>query len=199
VENGALPVTLVGYSWGAWLGFMLAARYPSLVSKLILISSGPFTQEYALDTDRTRFERLNSGEREEMQTLKAELDNPDYTGDKNVLMARGGKLFGRADSFDPFPHPGEAECRWDIFSAVWPQAAALRRSGDLLALGKDIKCPVVAIHGDYDPHPAGGVRIPLSRTLKDFRFILLEKCGHTPWFERHARDRFYAILREELG
>ncbi|RJO62917.1 MAG: alpha/beta hydrolase [Dehalococcoidia bacterium] len=199
MENGALPVILVGYSWGAWLSFMLAERYPSLVSKLILVSSGPFTQEYAFDTDRTRFERLNSGEREEMQTLKSELDNLAYKGDKDALMARVGELFGRVDSFDPLPHTSEAECRWDIFSAVWPQAAALRRSGALLALGKDIKCPVVAIHGDYDPHPEGGVRIPLSGVLKDFRFILLEKCGHVPWFERQARDRFYAILEQELS
>jgi pimeloyl-ACP methyl ester carboxylesterase len=57
---------------------------------------------------------------------------------------------------------------------------------------------VLAIHGDSDPHPAAGVREPLSRTLPDFRFILLEKCGHMPWLERQARDTFYALLREEL-
>jgi len=71
-------------------------------------------------------------------------------------------------------------------------------SGKLLELGKSIKCPVVAIHGDYDPHPAEGVAEPLSRILKDFRFILLEKCGHRPWLERSARDRFYSILKQEL-
>ena len=30
-------------------------------------------------------------------------------------------------------------------------------------MGRKIKCPVVAIHGDYDPHLAEGVREPLSR------------------------------------
>ena len=199
VEDAAFPAILVGYSWGAWLSFILAARYPLLVSKLILISSGPFTQEYAFNTDRVRFERLNSSERQEVQALKAELDNPDYPGDKNALMVRVGKLFSRVDSFDPLPHTSEAECRWDVFSSVWPQAMALRRSGALLVLGKDIKCPVVAIHGDYDPHPADGVKLPLSSVLKDFSFILLEKCGHVPWFERQAGERFYAILRKEIG
>jgi pimeloyl-ACP methyl ester carboxylesterase len=198
-ENAVLPSILVGYSWGAWLSFMLAARHPALVSKLILVGSPPFTQEYAFDTDRMRFERLSFEERDEVQTLKAELDNPAYKGDKNALMARVGKLFSRADSFDPLPHTSETECRWDIFSTVWPQAAALRRSGALLALAKDIQCPVVAIHGDYDPHPTDGVRIPLSRVLKDFEFILLEKCGHAPWFERQARDTFYEVLRKEIG
>ena len=69
---------------------------------------------------------------------------------------------------------------------------------DPLALGKHITCPVVAIHGDYDTHPAEGVKKPLSTALKDFRFILLENCGHKPWMERKARDTFYKILREEL-
>ncbi len=65
-------------------------------------------------------------------------------------------------------------------------------------MGKRIECPVVAIHGDYDPHPPEGIQGPLSPILKDFRFILLKNCGHLPWIEREARDLFYKILREEL-
>jgi pimeloyl-ACP methyl ester carboxylesterase len=57
---------------------------------------------------------------------------------------------------------------------------------------------VIAIHGDYDPHPAEGVQKPLSSVLRDFRFVLLEKCGHTPWLERQARESFYHILKEEI-
>jgi pimeloyl-ACP methyl ester carboxylesterase len=91
------------------------------------------------------------------------------------------------------------EYRYDIYENVWKQAQELRTSGGLVALGKHIHCPVVAIHGDYDPHPADGVKIPLSRVIKNFRFILLENCGHRPWLERSARDRFYEILNEELG
>jgi pimeloyl-ACP methyl ester carboxylesterase len=85
-----------------------------------------------------------------------------------------------------------------VYAAVWPEAAELRRSGRLLELGEQIECPVVAIHGDYDPHPAAGVREPLSRTLEDFRFVLLEKCGHKPWIERQAREAFFAALRTAL-
>ena len=72
------------------------------------------------------------------------------------------------------------EIRGDIFQGVWKEAARLRTSGELLALGTRIECPVVAIHGDCDPHPAEGVREPLSRILPDFRFITLENCGHKP-------------------
>ena len=65
-------------------------------------------------------------------------------------------------------------------------------------LGKNIECPVVAIHGDYDPHPAEGVEKPLASILKNFRFILLQNCGHKPWIEKHAKDIFYEILKQEL-
>ena len=63
---------------------------------------------------------------------------------------------------------------------------------------QEIRCPVVAIQGDYDAHPAEGIRKPLSRVVKDFRFILIEKCGHYPWMERQAKDKFYEILKDEI-
>ncbi|GAI40540.1 unnamed protein product, partial [marine sediment metagenome] len=86
----------------------------------------------------------------------------------------------------------------DIFRNVWKEATELRSSGELLRLGKNIQCPVVVIHGDYDPHPSEGVKDPLSRILKDFRFILLDNCGHYPWLERAARDKFYDTLKSEV-
>jgi hypothetical protein len=39
----------------------------------------------------------------------------------------------------------------------------------------------------------------LAERIRDFRFILLERCGHKPWIERHARDEFYTLLARELA
>lgn len=196
-ENAALPVTLIGFSWGALLSFIFAARHHSLVKKLILIGSAPYQEKYALNITQTRLSRLSEAERAEALSLMQTLNDP-AGADKNTPLARLGKLLSKADSYDPLPYDDELlECRYDVLQGVWEQAAELRSSGKLLELGKSIRCPVVAIHGDYDPHPAAGVAEPLSHTLKDFRFILLEKCGHRPWLERHARDRFYDILKEE--
>jgi pimeloyl-ACP methyl ester carboxylesterase len=92
-----------------------------------------------------------------------------------------GKIIDTADAWDPLLHAIEGvEYRYDIYENVWKQAQDMRTSGNLVALGTHIHCPVVAIHGDYDPHPADGVRIPLSRVIKNFRFIVLENCGHRP-------------------
>jgi pimeloyl-ACP methyl ester carboxylesterase len=191
-KNGDLPVTLIGFSWGAWLSFILTARHPSLVRKLILIGSAPFLPAYEVDIMATRLNRLNEEERIEILDLIAVLDNPAAV-DKNQAMARFGELMAGADSYDPLPHGSEL-----LDYSVWQQASKLRSSGELLRLGGKIRCPVVAVHGDYDPHPAEGVREPLARVLKDFKFIMLEKCGHEPWLEKYARDRFYETLRREI-
>jgi pimeloyl-ACP methyl ester carboxylesterase len=86
-----------------------------------------------------------------------------------------------------------------MYAAVWPEAARLRQTGELLRLAALIECPVVAIHGVYDPHPAEGVGTPLARTLRDFHMVVLDKCGHAPWRERYAADAFYDLLDRELG
>jgi len=197
-KNAALPVSLIGFSWGAWLSFIFAANYPIFVKKLILIGSGPFEEKYTARIEETRLNRLSQKERTELESLYEILDDP-AAGKKSEAFARFGALFSKADAYDPITYESEIiDCDVDIFQSVWKEAAELRRNGKLLELGKRIKCPVVAIHGDYDPHPAEGVQKPLSAILKSFRLILLENCGHKPWIERQARDEFYRILREEL-
>lgn len=198
-EQGDPPLVLIGHSWGAMLCFVLAAGHPALVSKLVLVSSGVFEEGYAAGIQATRLGRLSSDAVAEAGALLRILDDP-QAPDRDRAFARLGGLISRADAYDPLPPLDETiECQYDLHRKVWGEAQRLRSSGALLALGRSIRCPVVAVHGDYDPHPADGVRIPLSGVLADFRFVLLEKCGHRPWLERAARDRFFAVLREELG
>lgn len=198
-KNADLPVILIGHSWGAWLSFILTARYPSLVKKLILIGSGAFEQVYAVNIVPERLDRLSEEERVEVLNVIEIINDPE-TGDKDKPMARLGELFAKADTFDALPHKNEGlEFNYEINKNVWEQAEELRVSGELLRMGKKIRCPVTAIHGDYDPHLAEGVREPLSRVLKDFKFILLKKCGHEPWLERYARGEFFRVLRREIA
>jgi len=60
-----LPAALIGHSWGAFLGFILAASYPDLARKLILVGSGPFEASYAERIMPTRLKRLSEKERRE--------------------------------------------------------------------------------------------------------------------------------------
>jgi pimeloyl-ACP methyl ester carboxylesterase len=197
VDNGLIPVILAGFSWGAWLSWMLQQGTPHLVRKLILISSGPFEEKYASAIMPLRLSRLQGKERREALSLIKCMDNPSGSG-KDGLLSGLGSLLYKADSYAPLPRDtGAVQTDYAVHRRVWKEAAELRRCGRLLDLAKDIRCPVTAIHGDYDPHPASGVREPLSAVLKDFSFIVLNKCGHYPWLERLARAEFLSVLERE--
>lgn len=193
-----LPVALVGFSWGAWLAWIFAAEYPGLVSRLVLVSSGPFTSDYAAAILPARLARLNASERAEAEALLEAISNPGSPAD-DATLARVGALFERADAYDPLPGAqNPVEVNLKIYNGVWPAAVELRRSGKLLALADHIHCPVVAIHGEDDPHPVEGVAAPLAPLLANFTLLSLPHCGHHPWAERQARDAFFEALETAL-
>jgi pimeloyl-ACP methyl ester carboxylesterase len=193
------PVILIGHSWGAWLAALVAAEHPALVRKLILVGSGAFEEKYVPMLRARRMERLTSAERMEFESLAQRLNKPDPP---RGALTRLGELAARTDVADPveveaapYPTPTDGQ---SIYASVWPEAAALRRDGQLLHAVCRVACPVVAIHGDYDPTPIEGVREPLQRCGIEFRIVVLERCGHEPWRERHAAETFYAFLEDEL-
>ena len=195
-EKCDYPIILIGHSWGAWLAFMFAAIYPDMIKKLIMIGAGPFEERYSKGILQTRLNRMNNEERKIADDLMLKLNSS--TGKmKRDIFIKFGKFMSRADAYDRIYEENEiVEYQPEIFYKVWAEAVQLRQSGKLLQLSQQITCPVVAIHGDYDPHPADGVKIPISGIIKDFTFILLEKCGHDPWNERQARDEFYRVLEQ---
>jgi len=196
---GDRPVILIGFSWGAWLSLMVAAEYPASVRKLILIGCGPFEEDLAVRVLENRLNRLGEEERSAFISNLLILSDPDEC-EKDTALTRLGTLVAKTDSFDPIHETGPEgiDFRGDIFQRVWEEAAEMRRTGKLLTLAAKIQCPVIAIHGDIDPHPADGVQIPLKTFLQDFQFILLKNCGHKPWIERQAREEFFRILNKEL-
>lgn len=192
-KKGDLPMALVGFSWGAFLSFIVAARYPNMVSKLILVGCGPFEEHYATSIMERRFSRLSPEEGARLRALRQSLSD-DREGFEEF-----GKLVSKADAFNPLPYQNDVlEFQPEIFHSVWKEATELRCSGELLSMGKAIRCSVVAIHGEDDPHPSEGVAVPLGHVLSDFNFILLEKCGHKPWIEQEAKDAFYLHLKNSL-
>ena len=195
IKNADTPIILVGWSWGAWLSFILIAENPSLVKKLILVSSGPFEAKYAESIMPIRLSHLGSKERKRVELLMTFFQKGRI---KNAELQEFGQLIFRADSYDPIERTEIVPVQADIHTKVWKEAEEMRKKGKLLSYGKSITCPVVVIHGDYDPHPYKGVKTPLSKELKDCKFILLKDCGHHPWLEKGAGDDFYKALGKEL-
>lgn len=192
------PVVLIGHSWGAWLSYIFASKHPDFVSKLILISAGAFEETYNIDLHSTRLNRLSEDEQKEVLSIIEKL-NEINTINKDSYFARFGELMSKADSYNPVPLKDEVQFNAKIFNKVWKEAENLRKSGKLIKMGQKIKCPVIAIHGMYDPHPVNGVEIPLQKVINNFKIFKLQKCGHTPWKEIDAKNEFYSILIKELS
>jgi pimeloyl-ACP methyl ester carboxylesterase len=134
-----LPVTLVGFSWGAMLSFIFTALYPQFVKKLILLGSGPYEEKYAVNIMKTRMNRLGKEDWENFLTLNEALKDPSAKI-RDEALCSFGKLMSKADSYDPLPHEDELlECSYDIFKGVWEEASELRISGKLLQMGNKIK------------------------------------------------------------
>lgn len=165
------------------------------MGKLVLVSAAPFQQKYVPGMKETLLQRMSQEERDRYHQLRGLM----VEDDDEKWLREYGELVSRVSAYDMLEESGpDVEVLQDINQSVWSEADRMRRTGELLGLAEKIACPVAAIHGDYDHHPYQGVKEPLSRELDDFRFILLEKCGHYPWKERDAREEFFRVLREEI-
>lgn len=192
-----LPVILAGHSWGAWLGWIFTAKVPNLVSKLILISSGPFEVKFATEIQATRLSRLDEEEKAAFQHKAQQLVNAE-PGEVNDIFRQLGKIMQKSDQYDSQSIPDEEEISYEVYRKVWPEAEQLRKSGELLKMAQQITVPVVALHGNYDPHPFQGVFEPLRKNHSDFKMHIIDKCGHYPWLEKEASGDFYKKLVREL-
>jgi pimeloyl-ACP methyl ester carboxylesterase len=192
------PVVLIGFSWGAWLSILVASKFPELAEKLILIGCPPLEAAHAGKIPETRLSRLDEEQKAAFLSLLDDL-NKDDTGASEKTLRKLDRMVQKTDSFDPedeyedtvMPDPG-------LFRKIWAEAAELRNKGVFVQALHAIKVPVIGIHGDYDPHPAEGIRDYLQDPGKDREFTILEHCGHKPWTERRAGREFYELLLSHI-
>ena len=102
-EAGA-PCVLVGFSWGAWLAWLTAARHPDCVKKIILVGSGPFESRYAVSLMDVRLIHLDPKEQLEVRALLSLLETGGLE-DRNKRLRRLGDLTGE-QAVDPLGECG---------------------------------------------------------------------------------------------
>jgi len=199
VDHGSPPLTVIGSSWGAVLALFLAAKHTKLVRKAILIGSAVFDAENSDRVKTQRLERLTQANRARHDTILRELTLA--SGDeRDRLFAECANIYFDADVYDPLTRDLEVlEVQPDLNDKVWSDFKVLRDRPNFLANEfSKINIPVIVIHGEYDPHPIEGIRPFLEGCLRDVRFEMLPECGHYPWIERRARERFFEILIDEV-
>jgi pimeloyl-ACP methyl ester carboxylesterase len=194
-DHTKLPVVLIGFSWGAFLSLLVAAKYPQHVKKLILVSCPPLSDREASSIMPTRKSRLSLQEQTILSKLMEDIKNQGEMF-KEELFNQVVELMDKVDSFSPDDSQQvPIEFNYEIYEKVSQESATLRKGGHFMQIADYISCPITFIHGDYDPHPIEGVK----GIIKDSQFFVLEKCGHTPWKEQEAKEEFYQLLLNQLS
>ena len=85
-----------------------------------------------------------------------------------------------------------------MHNMVWEEAAKRRTNGVLLTSFKKIQSKLFLIQGETDPHPTKGVIAPLLENGVKCELYVLEKCGHSPFMEKYAKEEFYKLLLKIL-
>lgn len=183
-------VVLIGHSWGAWLIALLAEKYTELVDKMIMVGSGPLQDKYVPEIGERRLANLSP---EESVVFQRVVENQATDED----MKRIPNILDRVDNYclqdREKHHADKVDSR--MHNEVWKEAATIRTSGELLAVFLRIHCPIYLIQGEFDPHPAKGITEPLEENKIACKTYVLEKCGHSPFMEKYAKERFYDILK----
>ena len=184
---------IVGHSWGAMLALVFAAEYPERVSAVVLVGSGTFDRESRAEYQRLRRERMTDELRARVEEISARAPNENE---------RRARVHAAMDSMETVNRIGEVP----LLSVdakgnreTWEDMLQLLESGMYPAAFSAIRCPVLMLHGAYDPHPGELIRRSLVAHMPRLEYREFEQCGHEPWVERYARDEFLRVLRAWLS
>lgn len=194
-----VPSVVVGYSWGAMLSILVAAKYPRFFKKLILVSCPPLEVLPGLSVHEIRTQRLTPDDQAACIAIEAKIKDADLS-ERERLFKQLKILMDKTEQY----HPDEKEVArqpagfsLEIYERIWPEAAKLRQEGVFASALCTLECPVVFIHGSYDPHPLQAVEKAASMA-KTSTLHVLPNCGHTPWIEKEAKAPFYELLSKEI-
>lgn len=182
-ELNAMPLTLVGYSWGGLLAvlYTIAAAADSALPaprRLVLIDPGPLSRRWR-DEFEAEFSRRQQGD--EVRRLRDELTasglrerDPDAYRQRAFELSVAGYFadVARAVDLTPFRVTGRVQ------QSVWESLGDF----DLMPALSQIQVPTLVVHGRRDPIPLDSSD-QLARAVGG-RFLVLEASGHVPYVEQ---------------
>jgi pimeloyl-ACP methyl ester carboxylesterase len=116
-------------------------------------------------------------------------------GERDRLLADLAGLAAIAQAHDPL-EDGASDLPVDAagHADTWADVLRLQERGVEPARFREIRCPVLMIHGADDPHPGPATRDTLAAVMPQLEYVEIPRCGHTPWLERAGREPFLATL-----
>ena len=188
---------LVGHSWGAMLALCYAAAHPNKVGPIVLVGCGTFDAVARQRMKAILSARTTRRLQERLDRIAASVTDPAdrhiqrYKLTRNLSVYEQAQPWPEKDEWEPFDQQAHKE--------TWDDILRLQSDGTYPQAFKVIKSPVLMLHGSYDPHPGQLIYDTLQPFITQLQYQELDRCGHSPWLERYARDRFFSTLEEWLS
>ncbi len=186
------PSVVVGHSWGAMLALAVAAAHPEDILSLVLVGCGTFDRLSRARMDETLSQRMDDESRRKVLAIK---ESKSSAGERMRSLAN---LLLPFYSFDPLMPEETSGFDPQAYGETWEDMLRLQEEGFYPSAFSAIRCPVLMLHGSWDPHPGRMIKDSLAPHIPQITFVELEECGHVPWIERKARERFFSLLLEWL-
>ena len=171
--NGVERAAFVGLSWGARPGVYLAAEYPEMVEKLILIGASIRFEDHpmlnkdsflAVPPDREGWNKYTAVHwREEYRDFREWFFN---------LVIPEPHMTRMIDDMMQWSDETNAEVLIaNHLESSWP---------DLPALAARVKCPTLILHGENDNSVTLPHAVKLHETIEGSKMVIFEDTGHGP-------------------
>lgn len=181
-------MNLVGQSWGAVIAFNYIFKYPDRVKYLILLEPAPGSSEYIQNVQQTIMSRLS---KEEIERLVKISQSPDlrtspelFKEFMNIRMKNYfyNSTYASKKNFNYF----DTE-RIKKFFASSALFGPYLMSYSLYDKMRNISCPTLIIHGDYDVIPTEAIE-RMGKEIKNAEVHIVKECGH---FVHIEKPEFY--------
>ncbi len=177
-------MNLVGQSWGATIALNYIFKYPEKVKNLILLEPAPGSSEYLTQIQQTIIKRLPKDDMEKLIKISQSPElktNPEVFKEfMNIRMNTYffDSSFAKKKKFDYFDSD-----RIKKFFASSANFGPYLINFNLYEKMKDINCPTLIIHGDYDVIPTEAIE-RMGKEIKNSEVHIVKDCGHFVHIEK---------------
>lgn len=176
------------------LALAFAASHPESAGPLVLVGCGTFDPEARARFRATLDERMDESLRRRLEHLEAEYADPGERLREQYALIRPLYVYDPADELPDESPPFDLRAHTE----TWEDMVRLQEEGIYPAAFAAIRSPVLMLHGAYDPHPGRMIRTSLVPYIAHLEYRELDRCGHSPWKERYARDEFFTVMKDWL-
>jgi proline iminopeptidase len=192
---GIQKLILLGHSFGGLLAENYAAKYPSHLKALILVSPAAHDSKYPIEASKVIKERTTQQDLTDRQTVMAspEFKKADPKAYEKLFRINFRTGFANKTLIDSLQlsFPSDYQERSMVLRKMYPENWFYAPGSKFT----NILCPVLIIYGEFDAMPKACYEDLQARILKS-TLVALPNAGHFPFIE--AKEKFFAETEKFL-